>query len=97
MRHDIDLYHEEITENGSKMHGLGLRLVVSVLRMAVNEQEKEHKYIHGITAWPEPMCLVGQDYQVHDIAQFCRNTLQYHLIGIDTKFKLGEFYVAPKA
>ena len=66
--------------------------------MAVKEQSKEEeKYIHGVTAWPEAMCIVDFSYQFHDILRFCSNPLQFYPLGIDTTFNLGEFYVTPTA
>ena len=67
--------------------------------MAVQEQgtDSEGEFIHSITAWPEPMCILGYQYQFHDISRFFSSQVGYHPLGIDTTFNLGEFYVTPTA
>ena len=45
----------------------------SVMIMAVQEQgtDGEGEFIHSITAWPEPMVILGFQHQFHDISRFC--------------------------
>ena len=71
----------------------------SVMIMAVQEEstDGEGEFIHGVTAWPEPMCILGYQYPFHDISRFCSSHVSYHPLGIDTTFNLGEFYVTPTA
>ena len=71
----------------------------SVMIMAVQEQgtDGEEEFIHRITAWPEPMGILGYQYQFHDISRFCSSQVGYHPLGIDTTFNPGEFYVTPTA
>ena len=89
---------KERKDQGIPVHESIKDRLYSVLIMAVEEQSKEEeKYIHGVTAWPEAMCVVGLPYQFHDISRFCSNSLQFHPLGIDTIFNLGEFYVTPTA
>ena len=89
---------KERQDQGIPVHKSIKDRLYSVLIMAVEEQSKEEeKYIHGVTAWPEAMCIVGLPYQFHDISRFCSNSLQFHPLGIDTTFNLGEFYVTPTA
>ena len=66
----------------------------SVMLMAAQESEHE-KFTRGIAAWPEPMCVLGYDYQFKDIARFCCREHVAYPLGLDTTFNLGEFYVTP--
>jgi hypothetical protein len=66
----------------------------SVMLMAALESEHE-KFTRGIAAWPEPMCVLGYDYQFKDIARFCCREREAYPLGLDTTFNLGEFYVTP--
>lgn len=66
----------------------------SVMLMAAEESGDE-KFSRGITAWPEPMCVLGYDYQFKDIARFCCSQREAYPLGLDTTFNLGEFYVTP--
>ena len=43
------------------------------------------------------MCILGYQYQFHDISRFRSSHVSYHPLGIDTTFNLGEFYVTPTA
>ncbi len=89
---------KERQDQGIPVHESVRDRLYSVLIMAVEEQSKEkEKYIHGVTAWPEAMCIVGFPYQFYDISRFCSNPLQFYPLGIDTTFNLGEFYVTPTA
>ena len=89
---------KERQDQGIPVHESVRDRLYSVLIMAVEEQSKEkEKYIHGVTAWPEGMCIVGFPYQFYDISRFCSNPLQFYPLGIDTTFNLGEFYVTPTA
>ena len=55
---------KERQDQGIPVHESVRDRLYSVLIMAVEEQSKEkEKYIHGVTAWPEGMCIVGFPYQ----------------------------------
>ena len=66
----------------------------SVMLMAAEESGDE-KFTRGIAAWPEPVCVLGYDYQFKDIARFCCRQHEAYPLGLDTTFNLGEFYVTP--
>lgn len=66
----------------------------SVMLMAAQESGDE-KFTRGIAAWPEPICVLGCDYQFKDIARFCCREHEAYPLGLDTTFNLGEFYVTP--
>ena len=60
---------KEKQDQGIPVHKSIKDRLCSVLVTAVEERSKEkEKYIHGVTAWPEAMCIVGLPYQFHDIA-----------------------------
>ena len=52
-------------------------------------------FVHGISAWPEAMCIVGLPYQFHDITRFFCGPLEFYPLYVDTTFNLGQFYVTP--
>ena len=63
--------------------------------MAYQEVDNgEENFIHGITAWPEAMCLLGYTVQFKYISRFCCST-EFYPLTIDMTFNLGEFYVTP--
>ena len=69
--------------------------IYSMMLMAYQEVDNgEENFIHGITAWPEAMCLLGYTFQFKDISRFCCST-EFYPLTIDTTFNLGEFYVTP--
>ena len=41
------------------------------------------------------MCILGYQYQFHDIGRFCSDPSLHCLLTIDTTFNLGKFYVTP--
>lgn len=68
----------------------------AVILQAANEQDQgEEPFIHSITSWPEPMCILGLKYQFHDIASFCCSPSLSHHLTADTTFNIGNFYVTP--
>lgn len=68
----------------------------SLMLMANQELDNDgESFIHGISAWPEAMCIVGLPYQFHDITRFCCGPLEFYPLCIDTTFNLGQFYVTP--
>lgn len=70
-------------------------LYAVMLQAAAEEDEGEEVFIHSITSWPEPMCILGLKYQFHDIVRFCCNPEQSVPLQADTTFNLGKFYVTP--
>lgn len=69
--------------------------IYSMMLMAYQEVDNgEENFIHGITAWPEAMCLLGYTFQFKDISRFCCST-EFYPLTIDTTFNLAEFYVTP--
>ena len=66
-----------------------------MLRAAAEEEEGEEPFIHSIASWPEPMCILGFQYQFHDITRFCSDPSNHCLLTIDKTFNLGNFYVTP--
>lgn len=66
-----------------------------MLQAAAEEEEGEEPFVHSIASWPEPMCILGFQYQFHDIARFCADPSNHCLLTIDTTFNLGNFYVTP--
>ena len=76
--------------------GLQARKDYSLMLMANQELDNDgESFIHGISAWPEAMCIVGLPYQFHDITRFCCGPLEFYPLCIDTTFNLGQFYVTP--
>ena len=59
------------------------------------EKKREEQFIHSIASWPEPKCILGYQYQFHDIARFCSDPSIHCLLTIDTTFNLGNFCVTP--
>ena len=89
---------QEKKEQGIPVHEAKRDKLHSIMIMAAEEESNgEEAFLHGITAWPEPMCIIGFPYQFHDVSRFCSGPLQYYPLGIDTTFNLGEFYVTPTA
>ncbi|KAL9965864.1 hypothetical protein ACROYT_G029718 [Oculina patagonica] len=87
---------KEKQENG--IPGLEARKdkLYSLMLMANQELDSEgESFIHGVSAWPEAMCITGLPYQFHDITRFCCGPLQFYPLCIDTTFNMGEFYVTP--
>ena len=66
-----------------------------MVQAAAEQEEGEEEFIHSIASWPEPMCILGYQYQFHDIARFCSDPSLHCLLTIDTTFNLGNFYVTP--
>jgi len=89
-------YNMKYTASDKKESMLKKDELYAVILQAANEQDQgEETFIHSITSWPEPMCILGLKYQFHDITRFCCNpSLSYHLTA-DTTFNLGNFYVTP--
>ena len=42
-----------------------------MVQAAAEQEEGEEEFIHSIASWPQPMCILGYQYQFHDIARFC--------------------------
>ena len=66
-----------------------------MLQAAAEEEGGEEPFVHSIASWSEPMCILGFQYQFHDIARFCSDPSNHCLLIIDTIFNLGNFYVTP--
>ena len=42
---------------------------------------------------PDPMCVLANDKQVHDLKRFCCDPCAFSILGIDPTFNLGQFSV----
>lgn len=68
-------------------------LYAIMLQAAAEEDEGEEAFIHSITSWPEPMCILGFKYQFRDIVRFCCDPEHNVPLSADTTFNIGKFYV----
>ena len=63
--------------------------IYNMMLMAYQEADNgEENFIHGITAWPEVVCLLGYTFQFKDISRFCCST-KFYPLTTDTKLNLG--------
>ena len=65
----------------------------AIMERCKREQSKSMPFIRSVLAAPEPMCLLCNDRQLHDIERFCCNSDHFSILGIDPTFNLGEFLV----
>lgn len=79
----------------SNLQGIKDEIYAIMLQAAAEEEEGEEPFVHSIASWPEPMCILGFQYQFHDIARFGTDPSAHCLLAIDTTFNLGSFYVTP--
>ena len=45
------------------------KIYAVMLQAAAEEEEGEEPFLHSIASWPEPMCILGSQYQFYDIAR----------------------------
>ena len=55
--------------------------------------ESGDKFVGGVTASPEPMCLLATNQQLSDLTHFATNLNKFCVISIDPTFSLGDFSV----
>ena len=57
--------------------------------------EKTDVFVQDVTCAPEPMAVLCDEQQLHDIERFCCNPFNFIILGIDPTFNLGNFSVMP--
>ena len=80
---------------GSSVQANKDEIYAVMVQAAAEEDEGEEPFVHSIASWPKPMCILGFQYQFHDIARFCSDPPLHCPLTIDTTFNLGSFYVTP--
>ena len=58
-------------------------------------QGKSEAFVCDVKSAPEPMAVVFYDWQLNNLERFCTNNHSFSVLGIDTTFSLGDFYVIP--
>ena len=60
-------------------------------RQQINRNELP--FIREVTGAPELWCILGFDWQLHDLATFCNEPEEFTVFGADPTFNLGKFNV----
>ena len=54
-------------------------------------QRDEQPFIREVIGAPEMRCVLGFDWQLHDVATFCTDPVSFSVFGADPTFNLGKF------
>ena len=54
-------------------------------------QRGEQPFIREVIGAPEMRCVLGFDWQFHDVATFCTDPFDFSVFGADPTFNLGKF------
>ena len=58
-------------------------------------QGSSQMFVQDVKAASYPMCLLGFDWQLDDMARFLTNNHSINILMADTTFNLGDFFVFP--
>ena len=70
-------------------------VLYSVMLECKLAQGKSEAFVRDVKAAPEPMAVVFYDWQLNDLERCCTNNHSFSVLGVDTTFSLGDFYVTP--
>ena len=58
------------------------------------EQEKDNnRFLRKVGASPEYFMFMASDQQLHDIEKFCTDNKNFSVLGVDTTFNIGKYYL----
>lgn len=63
-----------------------------VMEQCKREQSQADPFIRIVQAAPDAMCLLANDWQLHDMARFCTDLKQCSILGIDPTFNVGGIF-----
>jgi len=80
---------------GSSSSHHDTREMLYVVMEQCKNAEKTDVFVQDVTCAPEPMAVLCDEQQLHDIERFCCNPFNFGILGIDPTFNLGNFSVTP--
>ena len=69
-------------------------VLAHVMQMCEDSYGSDDVFVQSVEAAPEPMCVLATKQQLVDIERFCTSEPS-SVLGVDTTFNLGSFYVTP--
>ena len=52
-------------------------------------------FVRDVKAAPDPLCVMFFDWQLSDLVRFLTDPVLFSILGADTTYNLGDFYVTP--
>lgn len=68
--------------------------VIECLDLAKRQEKTEDRFLREVRASPEFTMFMSTDRQLTEIEKFCTNETNLSILGIDTTFNIGEYYVS---
>ena len=60
-----------------------------------DEEDSGNAFIRNVQASPFPACVLATNGQLEEIVKHCTNPDNFSVLGIDTTYNIGNFYVTP--
>ena len=60
-----------------------------------DEEDSGNAFLRNVQASPFPACVLATNGQLEEIVKPCMNPDNFSVLGIDTMYNIGKFYVTP--
>jgi hypothetical protein len=67
--------------------------VLACADMAKMQETMPERFVRDVGCGPEFNVFMASDTQLHDVQKFCTNAANFSILGVDTTFNIGQYYL----
>ena len=83
------------TTAGGKLESAKKDELFLLISKGKDEEDSGNAFIRNVQASPFPACVLATNGQLEEIVKHCTNPDNFSVLGIDTTYNIGNFYVTP--
>ena len=69
----------------------------ALIKRCKEDESSQKPFLRFVQGAPYPMCFLANDRQLHDIVKCCTNQKKFAILGLDTTYNCGEFWLTTTA